>query len=125
LDTRSKVKPLNDLNSVLADSKWIAIAGFYDPLTAIQASRLVDLAKKGRNVLAIVLTAPDCLLPSDARAALVAAVRGVSAVVIAKADEWRCAIPQNADITVVDDLEDDKRRSEEFVEHVLKRQGAI
>src|SRR5215469_8887729 len=78
LDTRNKIKPLKDLNSVLVDSKWIAIAGFFDPLTSIQASRLAEIAKKGHNVLAIVLTAPDCLLPSDARAALVAAVREVS-----------------------------------------------
>ncbi|HEY7306208.1 MAG TPA: hypothetical protein VH601_18935 [Bryobacteraceae bacterium] len=125
MDTRNKIKPLKDLNSVLADSKWIAIAGFFDPLTSIQASRLADIAKKGHNVLAIVLAAPDCLLPADARAALVAAVRGVSAVVVANAHEWRSVITKDANVTVVDDLQGDKRRSEEFVQYVLKRQGVI
>lgn len=124
MDTRSKIKPINDLHSVLAGSKWTAVIGFFDPLTAVQAKRLADAAKGDRRLLTIVLTAPDSLLPADARAALVAAVRGVSAVVIADSEEWRSTLPKTADVVVVDDLETDKRRSEEFVEFVLKRQEA-
>ena len=124
MDTRSKIKPLNDLPSVLAGSKWTAVIGFFDPLTAVQARRLADAGKGGHNVLAIVLSTPDALLPAAARAALVAAVRGVSAVVIANSEQWRSTLPKDADIAILDDLKGDKRRSEEFVEFVLKRQEA-
>ncbi len=124
MDTRSKIKPLNDLPSVLAGSKWTAVVGLFDPLTTVQAKRLADAGKDGRNVLAIVLTTPDALLSADARAALVAAVRGVTAVVIANSEQWRAALPQNSDLAILDDLEADKRRSEEFIQFVLKRQEA-
>lgn len=100
------------------------MAGFFDPLTALQARRLADAANSNRKLLAVVLTATDSLLPADARAVLVAAVRGVSAVVIAETGEWRTALPQNVDVAILDDPEADKTRSEEFVEFVLKRQEA-
>ncbi len=123
MDTRGKIKSLEDLHSALADSKWIVVVGFFDPLTAIQAARLAEAANRGRKLLAVVLTASNSLLPADARAALVAAVRGVSTVVIADAAEWRSAIPQTADVAILDDLEGEKRRSAEFVEFILERQG--
>ena len=122
MDTRSKIKPLKDLHSVLAGSKWAAIVGYFDPLTATQAKRFADAERDGRKVLAIVLIAPDSLLPADARAALVAAVRSVSAVVIAESQQWRSAIPH--DIALLDDLEAEKKRSAEFIEFILKRQEA-
>lgn len=100
------------------------MVGFFDPLTVIQASRLAEAAKGDRKVLAVVLTSADALLSAEARAALVAAVRDVSAVVIAEPQQWRSAIPEHTDIAVVADLESEKRRSEEFVEFVLRRQEA-
>lgn len=124
MDTRSKIKPLNDLALVLASSKWTAVVGFFDPLTVVQAVRLAEAATEERRVLGVVLATPDSLLPAAARAALVAAVRGVSAVVIADSEQWRSTLPEDADIAILDDLEGDKRRSEEFVEFVLKRQEA-
>jgi hypothetical protein len=124
LDTRSKIKPLKDLDSLAAGSKWVAVAGFFDPLTAIQASRLANAARNGRSVLAIVLRDPDCLLPADARASLIAALRDVTTVVIADPNQWRSAISEHTDVTIIDDLEGDRKRSEEFAEYILQRQVA-
>lgn len=112
------------MHPVLRGSKWTAVAGFFDPLTAFQAKRLAEAATGARKILAVVLNKPDSLLTADARAALVAAVRYVSAVVIAESDDWRSVLPPDADIEVLDDLEADKKRSEEFVEFVLMRQKA-
>lgn len=98
--------------------------GFFDPLTAVQAKRLADAATADRKLLAVVLQAQDRLLSADARAALVAAVRGVSAVVIANYQQWHSSLPEGADITILDDLRADKKRSEEFVEFILRRQEA-
>lgn len=122
MDTRRKIKPLNELHSILQGSKWAAVVGFFDPLTAIQAKRLAAAATDGRKVLALVLAGGDCLLSADARAALVAAVRHVSAVVIAESHDWCSALPSDSDLQILDDLEADKKRSEEFVEFVLRRQ---
>lgn len=98
--------------------------GFFDPLTALQAKRLAEAATGGRKILAIVLDKPDSLLSVDARAALVAAVRHVGAVVIAEPHDWRSVLPGDADIEILDDLEADKKRSEQFVEFVFTRQKA-
>ena len=98
--------------------------GFFDPLTALQAKRLAEAATGGRKILAVVLDKPDSLLAADARAALVAAVRGVSAVAIAESPDWRSVLPGDADIEILDDLEAEKKRSAEFVEFVLTRQKA-
>src|SRR6185312_1288260 len=93
LDTRNKIKPLKDLHSVLADSKWTVVVGLFDPLTAV------------------------------ARAELVAALRGVNAVIVATPDTWRSAIPSDSDFVILDDLPAERRRSGEFVKFILERQG--
>ena len=114
---------MKDLHSVLADLKWTAVVGLFDPLTAVQGRHLADAANGGRKVLAVVLTAPDTLMTADARAELVAAVRGVDAVFVADPDTWQSAIPSNSDLTILDDLPAEKRRSAEFVKFILERQG--
>lgn len=96
--------------------------GFFDPLTAAEAKRLTAAANGGRKVLAIVLTSPDSLLSADARAALVAAIRGIDAVVIAEPQQWRSVLGQHANVAIDDDLESDKKRSADFVDFILKRQ---
>ena len=92
------------------------MVGVIDPLTAAQAKRLC-----GHNLLAIVLDVPDTLLPAQARAELVAALRNVNAVLIAKPETWRSQLPKFCS-TIVDDLEEDRNRTAEFVNFVLHRQ---
>lgn len=111
------------MRRVLADSKWAVVEGFFDPLTAIQANRLAEATNGGRKVMAMVLIAHDTLLPVDARAALVAALRAVDAVIVSDHHEWRSAVPPDADLVILDDLEEEKKRSAEFVEYILERQG--
>lgn len=92
------------------------MVGLFDPLTAAQARRL-----HGRKLLAIVLDAPDSLLPAQARAELVAALRSVKAVLIAKPETWRSQLPKFCS-TIIDDLEEERNRTAEFVNFVLHRQ---
>jgi hypothetical protein len=116
LDTREKIITAEQLGTLDGSAEWTTVVGLFDPLTAVQARRLC-----GRNVLAIVLDAPDTLLPTQARAELVAALRNVKAVLIAKPETWRSQLPKFCS-TIVEDLEEERDRTAEFVNFVLHRQ---
>lgn len=125
MDTREKIVPLDSLAALLETGQWMAVVGLFDPLTAIEARRLADLARRDeRKLLAIVLNANDVLLPPDARAALVAALREVRLVAIAEPGRWRSAIPDGARVEIVEDPGGDQARSAEFIQFVLDRQRA-
>ncbi len=120
MDTREKIVPLGDLTARLGDGKWLAVVGRFDPMTAAQAIRIEESGGQGRAILAVVEEGEDCLLPVEARAALVAALRSVELVVIAGATALK-AYPK---IEIVEDEEGERARSAEFVEFVRRRQGA-
>jgi hypothetical protein len=116
LDTREKIVTAEQLPNLDGSAEWTAVVGLFDPLTATQARRL-----HGRNLLAVVLDVPDTLLPAAARAELVAALRNVSAVLIAKPETWRSQVPAFCS-TIIEDLDQDRNRTAEFVDFVLDRQ---
>ncbi len=97
--------------------------GLFDPLTATQAKRVNSFAEPGRKLAMIVLDTEQTLLPADARAALIAALRAVNLVAIAQPHEWRAAIPASTDIRVIDDLAGEAARSAEFIQFVFHRQA--
>jgi hypothetical protein len=120
LDTREKIVPLDQLAVRLGDGRWLAVVGTFDPLTLAQADRLAELQAKGRSVLAVVEPGASCLLPVEARAILVAALKSVQLVVVASAD----SVTRSAQIEVLRDDEGERARSAAFVEHVKGRQVA-
>ncbi len=124
--------PIEGVSGVLAEGEWVVVAGYFDPLTASQAVRLANL-KQGRRLFAMViersgaLERSSALMSTEARVALVAALREVDAVAKAPAESWQQAIPDKLTVEVSADLESDARRSQDFVELVLARQmpGAV
>lgn len=125
MDTRQKIVSLESLSTVLAEGEWVAVSGLFDPLTAVQAKRLAEIAKNGAHagkLLAIVFESEGTLLPAGARAILVAALRDVNAVVIAQPDCWRDKIPPSGSIRIVEDSEGERIRSAEFAQFVINRQ---
>lgn len=109
----------------LKDGRWLAVVGLFDPLTATQANRISRLRNEHNSkILAVVLESAGTLLDAGARAALVAALRAVDLVAISAAEQWRAAIPQNADVKIVEDPAAEQARSAEFVRFVLARQHA-
>jgi hypothetical protein len=107
----------------MAAGEWLAVAGFFDPLTAEQARRIAAFETGGRGLLAIVLDEPDTLLTAEARAALVAGLRTVRLVTVAKPGEWRGVIGQDARVEISEDDAGEQRRSAEFVRFVVERHG--
>jgi hypothetical protein len=121
VDTRAKIIPYREVSSVIGCHKWIAVVGAFDPLTATQARRLADLKRTGRKLLAIVVEGESALLTAEARAALVAALREVDAVSVAND---LANLAANPAVEIVMDSEEEKQRTNEFIEFVLRRQDS-
>ncbi|HLH03281.1 MAG TPA: hypothetical protein VKX25_10955 [Bryobacteraceae bacterium] len=117
MDTREKIVSVEEISG----EGWLAVAGLFDPLTLEQAERVATIAGRQpeRRLLAVVEPGNGTLLSAEARAALVAGLREVSAVVIAEPDAIRAH-----GIEVEEDLPGEKQRSEQFVQFVLARQRA-
>jgi hypothetical protein len=120
LDTREKIVPLEKLAKHLQSGEWKAVVGTFDPLTLSQAERLAEVSRNGKSVLAVVEPGTSCLLPVEARAVLVAALKSVQLVVVAEAS----ALPKHPQMEVMKDDEGEQQRSRAFAEHVRGRQGA-
>lgn len=121
MDTREKIIALSEASARIRTGKWTIVPGLFDPLTATQANRLHRLKESGRNLLAVVQERQDTLLPVDARAALIAALRDVDLVCIANG-EWRTAIMASENVQVIEDRNGEAARSAEFVRFVVERQ---
>jgi hypothetical protein len=124
MDTRTKILSSDVVGDALATEEWLAVVGLFDPLTVTQARRLAEVRGDGRKLLVIVLESDGALLSSDARAALVAGLREVDAVVIASPQRWCSLIPPSARVEIVEDEAGERARSAEFVQFILRRQHA-
>jgi hypothetical protein len=118
LDTREKIVPLEALPSRLGKGRWLAVVGRFDPLTLVQAERFARLNDEGASIVGVVEPGEDCLLPVEARAALVAALRSVQLVVIAEAG----SLPPHPEMAILIDEDGERKRSTEFVQFVAARQ---
>lgn len=124
MDTRSKILSPDAVPDALRTGEWLAVPGLFDPLTATQARRLAALSRPDRKVLVIVLEDSNALLPAHARAALIAGLQEVNAVVISSDNDWRTLIPEGARVQIIEDEAGERARSAEFVEFILRRQNA-
>jgi hypothetical protein len=122
LDTRKKIISLPDAKALLEDGAWAVIVGLFDPLTAFQARR-IDASGDAKTLI-VVLQNPDALLPAEARCHLLAALRSVDFVVQATEHEWRSTALHNKNIRVIEDLEGERRRSQNFVELIASHQNS-
>ncbi len=119
MDTREKIVDRDTIAALLASGQWTVVAGLFDPLTLTQAQRLAVNAGTGRRKLAVVIPDGDTLLPAQARAELVAGLRSVDVVVIAKPEQIRMP-----GVHIEEDAAAERERSEEFVRFVLRRQAS-
>ena len=124
MDTRLKILSSDSVRAALATGEWLAVAGLFDPVTVHQARHLANLRSAGRKLLAVVLDGADTLLPAQARAALLAGLREVDAVVIAQPERWRSLIPENSQVEILEDAGAERARSADFVQLVMRRQNA-
>ena len=126
MDTRDKVKTLSQSDDLLAHGRWTIVIGYFDPLTVEHATCLHQLVSPETKLMAVIAIENDDLLPAMARAALVASLRDVDAVVADEA-EWRLWVTGHADSLtghqVIDRREEDRLLRSQFERHVLRRQA--
>ena len=106
MDTRTKIIPLADAPPQLDT----VVAGFFDPLVSHHAQRL---AAHGSGLTISLLDPPDPLLPTRARAELLAALACVHQVILGDAR------PRAA--RVIDESENDLATRAALVGHILSR----
>ena len=113
MDTRAKiVSPAEALR--VAAGGATTVSGYFDPLTSAHAERLQSLKRPGAPLLVIISSPPDPILPSLARAQLVAALACVDHVT-----EGPVAFAPHATLE-----EEDGKRLEDLVRRVEARQRA-
>lgn len=128
MDTRTKILCPNELRNALNVGEWVVIVGHFDPLTAAQAKRIAAVEMNGVKLAAIVLDdvaseRARSLLPGEARATLIAALRAVDAVALTESGSWRDILPHNGRVRVVEDEEAEKKLSADFVRFIVDRQA--
>lgn len=115
MDTRTKIVQSFETTDLKT------IVGYYDPLHAGHIRRLREFCRPGERLAIVVADPPQPILPTRARAELIASLECVAQVIAAgsSADEIVRGFT-----TVIDDRPHDSNRSQEFAQHVLARHNA-
>lgn len=121
MNTREKIRTLEELRPSLARDAWTVVTGRFDPLTAHVAEELQSLTSGGRKLLVVIQHHEDELLSADARAVLLAALRPVDAVLVEDSNDWREVAGRNSKAKLVEDAVADEARTQNFKALVLSR----
>jgi bifunctional ADP-heptose synthase (sugar kinase/adenylyltransferase) len=79
VDTRNKIINANQAATIAASGATV-VSGYFDPLIASHAERLVALKPAGAKLLVLIATPHNAILPAAARAELVASLEAVDYV---------------------------------------------
>ena len=79
MDTRTKIIDAAQAARI-SQSGATVVSGYFDPMTASHAERLMTLKREGAPLLVLVATPADAILPALARAQLVAGLSVVDYV---------------------------------------------
>ncbi len=115
MDTRTKIIP-NDAARKIDGA--VIVSGYFDPMIHTHAERLVGLKKTGQPLIILIATPANPILPSAARAALVAGLGCVDYVT-----EIGSTYPDGLKPHVQLETED-SARLEQLIQHVAIRQQA-
>ena len=115
MDTRTKIVS-NDAARQIDGA--VIVSGYFDPIVHLHADRLARLRKVGQPLLVLIATPANPILPSAARAALVAGLACVDYVT-----EIGSTYPDGLKPHVQLETED-SARLEQLIQHVATRQQA-
>jgi cytidyltransferase-like protein len=115
LDTRTKIVPTVDINRIKT------VVGYFDPMHAGHVRRFREICDEGERVAVVIADPPFPILPTRARAELVAALDCVAYVIAAGPDADRILDQKT---NVIDERSVDIDRALSFAQHVLARHNA-
>ncbi len=84
------------MRPLFSQGNWIIVAGEFDPVTAEVAGFFVKMRTRGRRLLVVLRSSAEELLSAEARAVLVAGLRSVDAVFIARDEDWRSVVAEGS-----------------------------
>lgn len=116
MDTRTKIVSNAEAREFAIRS--VIASGFFDPMTKEHAERLQGLKKPGMELMVLIATPANPILPSAARAVLIAGLACVDHVT-----EIGGAYPEGLTPHVQLETEDAERLAQ-LIEHVRMRQQA-
>lgn len=122
MKAKDKIRTWHEIVPALANGSWKIVAGSFDPVTAETAERIQAHVAPGRSLLVVVRPGQDELFDCASRAILVAALRGVDAVMVETSQEWCAALGGSLALTVEDEDEWCAEQKQEFEAFVIKRQ---
>jgi bifunctional ADP-heptose synthase (sugar kinase/adenylyltransferase) len=129
LDTREKI--LTQAEAVATARRLhqegravILVTGWFDPVLAGHARRLEALLDRSAPVMVVVIDPPRPILPSRARAELVAALRVVDYVVLPETGRLEDLLAQLEAAEIVRGEVADEELTRDLIRHVHTRQRA-
>jgi bifunctional ADP-heptose synthase (sugar kinase/adenylyltransferase) len=117
VDTRTKIVAAAEAARI-ARAGATVVTGYFDPLLAAHAERLAGLKREGLPLLIAIADPENPILPSRARAELVAGLAVVD-YVAESADGLTPGLTQTCRLE-----QEDQARLEDLIEHVHSRQHA-
>ena len=119
LDTRSKIIGRGEaLGRIREHAGWVIVTGYFDPVTAEHARLFRQISSKYSGIAVFLSDPLHPILPAQARAELLAALRVVDCVVL---PQDRGSQPLDPDIPVLREEEADEARLRKLIEHVHER----
>jgi bifunctional ADP-heptose synthase (sugar kinase/adenylyltransferase) len=116
VDTRTKIVSNAEAREFAARS--VIVSGYFDPMTKEHAERLQALRQPGRELMVLISTPANPILPAAARAQLIAGLACVDHVT-----EIGAVYPEGLTPQVQLETEDAERLTR-LIEHVRMRQQA-
>ncbi len=116
MDTRTKIVSNGEAREFAA--RAVIVSGYFDPVTKEHAERLQGLRQPGMKLMVLIATPANPILPSAARAALIAGLACVDHVT-----EIGAVYPEGLTPHVQLETEDVERLTQ-LIEHVRMRQQA-
>jgi len=129
LDTRKKIlttaEAIETVRRLRAQGQSVKVAtGWFDPLIASHARRLETLRDSSSQVMVIVTSPPQPVLPARARAELVAALSVVDFVVLSEEGPLEDLLAQLEAVEVLHGEASDEIITRDLIRHVHNRQRA-
>ena len=118
MDTRVKIISPDAAADIARHQKVRILSGRFDPLLAEHARRIADVAQDG-PLLVFVLDYDGAILPSGARAELVAALQAVRYVSVV---DGPALDEMSGKFNIIRDDNDDILRQKQLLEHIRSRE---
>lgn len=115
MDTRTKIVSASEAGRIAAAGA-VVVTGYFDPLLAAHAERLIGLKREGLPLMIALADPQNPILPARARAELVAGLAVVD-YVVESADGFAPGLMPNVRLE-----QEHSRRLEELIEQVQARQ---